>query len=55
MIRKLRQISKFMTAQTGAQITTINIASGISKSKGNNTKDFGQLIKLKLRNIFFKN
>ena len=44
-----------MTAQTGAQITTINIASGISKSKGNNTKDFGQLIKLKLRNIFFKN
>ena len=43
-----------MTPQTGKQILTIHILPNISISKGNQTIKFGQLIGLKVRNIFLK-
>ena len=55
MIRKLRLISKFMTSQTGQQKILIHILSDISKSKGNQTMKFGQLIDYNIRNIFLEN
>ena len=44
LIRKLRLISKFMTSSTGKQIITIHIFPNISRSKGNQAINFGQLI-----------
>ena len=44
LIRKIRLISKFMTSQP--------ILSNISRSKGNQAMNFGQLIKYNMRNIF---
>ena len=44
-----------MTSQTGQQIITIHIVPIISRSKGNQTMKFGQLIKYSLRNTFVKN
>ena len=44
LIRMLRLITKFMTSQTGRQIITIHILPNISRSKGNRTMAFGQLI-----------
>ena len=46
--------SKFMTSQTGQQIIAIQILSIISRSKGNQTLKFGQLIEYNMRNIIFK-
>ena len=43
-----------MTSQTGQQITTIHILSNISRSKGNQTMKFGQLIEHSLGNIFLQ-
>ena len=43
-----------MTSQTGTQTITINILPDISKSKGNQTMKFGQLIKYKVRNNFLQ-
>ena len=36
-------------------IITIRILPGISRSKGNQTMKFGQLIEFNVRNIYFKN
>ena len=44
LIRKLRLISEFIRPQTGKQIITIHILTNISRSKGNHTMKFGQLI-----------
>ena len=44
LIRMLRLITKFMTLQAGRQIITIHILPNISRSKGNRTMSFGQLI-----------
>ena len=52
--RFLRLIPNFMTSQTGQQITTIHILSNISRSKGNQTMKFGQLIEHSLGNIFLQ-
>ena len=52
LMRKLRYISKLMTSQTGKQTITINILTGISMSKGNQTINLGQLIEYNMRNIF---
>ena len=41
-----------MTSQTGQQIIAIHILSNISKSKGNQTVNDGQLIEM--RNIFLE-
>ena len=52
--RVARFISKFMTSQLGSQINVIRILPNISKSKGNQTKKFDQLIKYNMRNIFLQ-
>ena len=54
MIRKLRLISKLYTSQTGKKIIKINIQPNIIRSKGNQTKKFGQLIECSMRNIFLE-
>ena len=52
--KKAKLISKSMTPQTGKQILTIHILPNTSISKGNQTIKFGQLIGLKVINIFLK-
>ena len=44
-----------MPPQTGQQIITIHILPNISRRKGNQAMEFGQLIKCSVRNISFKN
>ena len=41
-----------MTSQNGSQTITIRILPNISRSKGNQTMEFGQLIEYKVKNIF---
>ena len=53
MIRKLRQISKFMTSQTRTQTIIFILFLDISKSKSNQTMKFSQLIEYN-RNIFLQ-
>ena len=55
MIRTVRLISKFMTSQTGQYTIKIEILPNISRSKGNQSKKFGQPTEYNVRNIFFKN
>ena len=43
-----------MTSKPGKQVTAMHILSNISKSKGNKTMKFSQLIKYKIRNIFLE-
>ena len=45
-------ISKVMTSQSGYQTIIINIWPNISRSKGNQTMRFGQLIDYNKRNNF---
>ena len=52
LTRDLRLISEFMTPQTRQQTITIHILLIISRSKGNQTMKFGQLIEYKMKNIF---
>ena len=51
-IREIRLISKPMTLQPGKQTTAIQIFPNISRSKGNQTMRFGQLIEYNIGNIF---
>ena len=44
-----------MTSQTGKQTITIHILPDISRSNGNQTMVFGQLIEYSMRNIFSSN
>ena len=53
-IRKIRLISKFMTSQPGKQIFAIHILPNISRSKGNQTMKFGQLMEYNMRNNFLE-
>ena len=53
MIRKML-FSKFMTSQSGKQTNALHILPNISRSKGNQTIKFGQLIDYKPKNIFLK-
>ena len=48
-------ISKFMTSRSGYQTISIHILSDISRSKGNQTMEFGQLTDYDIRNIFLEN
>ena len=41
-----------MASRTEQQIITIHILSNISRTKGNQTMEFAQLIKYNVRNIF---
>ena len=43
-----------MTSQPGKQAITIHTLPNISKSKGNQTMKFGQLIEYNKRNIFLE-
>ena len=43
-----------MTSQTGQEINTIHILPNISRSKGNQTTKFGQLIEYNMINIFLE-
>ena len=54
LIRKIRLILKFMTSHTGKQRDAIHILPNISRSKGNQTMKFGQLIEYSTRNNFEK-
>ena len=54
LIKKLRMVSKFLTAQFGKQIITIHILFNISRSKGSQIMNFGLLIEYNLRNIFLE-
>ena len=54
LIRKVKLVSNFMTSQPGKQTITIHILPNISRSKGNQTIKFGQLIEYNMRNIFLK-
>ena len=55
LIRKLRLISKFMTSQPGKQTSTIDILLNISRSEGNETMKFDELMEFNMRNDFFLN
>ena len=54
LIKKIRLISNFMTSQPGQQTIVIHILPNISRSKGNQTMKFGQLIECIMRNIIFE-
>ena len=54
LIRKIRLISNFMTSQPGQKTIGIHMLSNISKSKGIQTMEFGQLIEYNMRNIFLE-
>ena len=43
-----------MTSRTGQQIITIHTLLNISRSKGNQTMKFGQLVEFKMKNIFLE-
>ena len=51
LIRKIRLILKFMTSQPGHQTIAIHILPNISRSKGNQTMKFGQLIEHNMKNV----
>ena len=54
LIRKISLISNFMTSQAEKQTITIHILPNISRSKGNQTMKFGQLIEYNMRKIFLE-
>ena len=54
LIKKIKLISKSITSQPAKQTIAINILSNISRSKGNGTMKFGQLIEYCVRNIFLE-
>ena len=54
LIRKVRLTSKFMTSQPSLQTIAIHMLN-ISKSNGNQTMKFAQLIEYTKKNIFIQN
>ena len=52
--RKLWLISTFMMSQTEQQFITIHILPNISRSKSNQTINFGQLLEYNMRNNFLE-
>ena len=54
LIQKLWLVSNFMRSHTVQQMTIIHILLNISRSKGNQTIEFGQLIDYDMRNIFLE-
>ena len=45
---------KILTPQSGQQTITVHILPNMSRNKGNQTINFGQLIKHNIRNIFLE-
>ena len=54
LIRDIRLVSKSITSQSGWQTIAIHILTNISRSKGNQSKKFGQLTEYNLKNIFLE-
>ena len=54
LIRKIRLISKLMTAQPGKQTIAISISPNILVSKGNQIIKFGQVIEYIMRKNFLE-
>ena len=54
LIKKIRLISNFTTSQLVKKQLVIYILPNISRSKGNKTMKFGQLIEYDIRNIFLE-
>ena len=54
LIRKIRLMPNFMTSQPGQQTIVTHTLSNISRSKGNQTMKFGQLIEYIIRNIILE-
>ena len=54
LIKKIRLTSNFLTSQPREQTIVIYILPNISRSKGNQTMKFGQLIEYNMRNIFLE-
>ena len=52
MYKKSLLISKFMKSQPGKKTVVIHVLSNISRSKGDQTMKFGQLIEYNTRNVF---
>ena len=44
-----------MTSQPGTQVIAVHILPKISRSKGNQTMQYGQLTECNMRNIFLEN
>ena len=53
-MKKIILISTFMTSQPKKQTILIHILPNMSRSKGNQTMKFGQLIEYNTRNIFLE-
>ena len=54
LIRRMRLVSKFITSQPGLQTIVIRILASISRSKGNQTMKFGQLVDYNMGNNFLE-
>ena len=52
LFRKKSLISKFLTSQSGKQTIAIHTLPNTSRSKGNQTMKFDQLIEFDMRNRF---
>ena len=52
LIREMRLILNFIKSQPDLQTIRIHILPNISRSKGNQTMKFGQLMEYNMRNIF---
>ena len=51
LIRKIRLISKFITSSPEKKTIALHTLPNISRSKGNQTTIFGQLVECNTRNI----
>ena len=51
-IRKIGLTSKFMTSQPAKTTIAVHVLTKVSRSKGNQTMKFVQLIEYNMRNIF---
>ena len=52
--KKLKLISKFMTSEPEKHTITIIVLTHITRSKGNQTDKFGQLIEYNVKNLFLQ-
>ena len=51
-MKKIRIISKSVTSQPGYETITMHILPNVSRNKGNQAIEFGELIEYDMRNIF---
>ena len=54
LIGEIRLISNFIASQPSSEIIVIHTLQNISRSKGNETMKFGQLIEYNMRDIFLE-